>query len=132
MKFSSPTRSLFGGMIKNRRAELETGLREFCEKISYDPSNWSKIERGIFPPPQDETLISKIAAVLDFSVEEIQQLRDFADLDRDKIPKDISEDEYVLKMLPAFMRTVQELKPSENDMDELLKLIREDFKKKVT
>lgn len=128
---AAPRSSLFGAMVKDRRAEMEIGLREFCERISVDPSNWSKIERGIFQPPTDEVLIRKIATVLEFSVEKIQQLRDFADLDREQIPKDISEDQYVLKMLPAFMRTVQELKPSEDEMDALLELIREDYKKKV-
>jgi len=33
----------FGERIKQLRLERNLGLREFCENVGVDPSNWSKI-----------------------------------------------------------------------------------------
>ena len=45
---------MFGEFIKQKRLEKDLGLREFCRQLDEDASNWSKIERGIMGPPQDE------------------------------------------------------------------------------
>ena len=45
---------MFGKFIKELRARQRLGLREFCLKTGYDPSNWSKIEREVSPPPKDD------------------------------------------------------------------------------
>lgn len=121
----------FGDFVKNRRAELEIGLREFCEQLGYDPSNWSKIERGIFQPPQDRELLERVGKVLQLSdnLAALQEMHDKADLDRGQLPKDITEDTYVMSMLPAVMRTIRETKPSSEEIDELIKLLRDDFRK---
>lgn len=39
-------------------------MREFCRLADLDPSNWSKVERGIFPPPRSRDCITDIASVL--------------------------------------------------------------------
>jgi len=124
---------LFGQLVKNRRAHLELGLREFCEELGYDPSNWSKIERALFPPPSDRKLLERVATVLgmDNDPQQCQELYDAADLDRNQIPKDISEDAHIMSMLPAFMRTIRETKPTSEEIDELMKLLREDFREKI-
>ncbi len=121
----------FGDFVKNRRAELEIGLREFCEQLGYDPSNWSKIERGLFQPPQDRELLERVGKILQLSgnATALQEMQDKADLDRGQLPKDITEDSYVMSMLPAVMRTIRETKPSSEEIDELIKLLRDDFKK---
>ena len=44
---------MFGEFIKQVRERQRLGLREFCLENGYDPSNWSKIEREVLPPPRD-------------------------------------------------------------------------------
>ena len=54
----------FGEFVKILRSEQRLGLREFCVRYEHDPSNWSKIERGVIPPPKDLGLQEKLAAQL--------------------------------------------------------------------
>jgi len=39
-------------------------LREFCRPAELDPSNWSKVERGILPPPKSSKTMADIASAL--------------------------------------------------------------------
>ncbi len=48
----------FGVLVKDMRIKKRLTLRKFCQELELDPSNWSKIERGINPPPRDETVLS--------------------------------------------------------------------------
>src|SRR5205807_10330439 len=43
--------------MKQIRERQRLGLREFCLENGYDPSNWSKIEREVLPPPRDEVTL---------------------------------------------------------------------------
>ena len=43
----------FGPFIKLIRSRQELPLRLFCEEHGYDPGNYSKMERGLRPPPSD-------------------------------------------------------------------------------
>ena len=52
---------MFGEFIKKRRIDKGLGLREFCKQIEMDASNWSKVERGVLSPPQDEEKLRNIA-----------------------------------------------------------------------
>ena len=45
---------MYGEFIKAIRIKKEISLREFCKQVEMDASNWSKIERGVSAPPQDE------------------------------------------------------------------------------
>ncbi len=44
--------SKFSSMLKRIRLERGLTLREFCLKNGFDPGNYSKLERGLFPPPE--------------------------------------------------------------------------------
>ncbi|MCJ7833606.1 MAG: helix-turn-helix domain-containing protein, partial [Deltaproteobacteria bacterium] len=61
---------MFGEFIKKRRIVKGLGLREFCKQIEMDASNWSKIERGVIPPPQDPAFLDKTANLLGLGEEE--------------------------------------------------------------
>ena len=50
---------IFGKTLKKLRAEKELSIREICKKVNYDPSNWSKIERGKLSPPSNEGTLKK-------------------------------------------------------------------------
>ena len=56
--------SSFGKFLKEMRAKQGLTLREFCRLANLDPSNWSKVERGILPPPKSSQVMTDIASVL--------------------------------------------------------------------
>jgi hypothetical protein len=36
----------FGEFVRQKRLAVNLELREFCDQAQFDPSNWSKVERG--------------------------------------------------------------------------------------
>ena len=36
-------------------------MRDFCLRHGFDPGNYSRLERGLFPPPQREELLERYA-----------------------------------------------------------------------
>ena len=53
----------FGTYIREARLRLQEedrrtySLRQVAERVGIEPSYLSKIERGIFPPPSEETIV---------------------------------------------------------------------------
>lgn len=121
---------MFGEFIKERRIERDISLRKFCQSIDYDASNWSKIERGLLAPPQEEEKLNKIAKVLGIKkhTDEWQEMIDHARVSANHLPDDISTDKAVLNSLPLFFRTVRSEKPSAEDLDRLLALLKKESK----
>jgi len=119
---------MFGEFIKSLRLERDIGLREFCRRLSFDASNWSKIERGVLAPPQDKDKLDKIAKVLNVEKGEdlYNELMDKASIDAGIIPKDILSDQETLNSLPMFFRTVRSEKPTPEELEKLIKKIRGD------
>jgi transcriptional regulator with XRE-family HTH domain len=119
-------KSMFGEFIKALRIEKDIGLREFCRRLSIDASNWSKVERGVLPPPQDDEKLGRIAAVLgiDKDSELYSDLKDKAAIAAGIIPKDILSDKETLNSLPMFFRTVRSEKPTPEELEELIRKIR--------
>jgi transcriptional regulator with XRE-family HTH domain len=117
---------MFGNLIKELRLEKEISLREFCRQLSLDASNWSKIERGLLAPPQDEEKLMKIAEVLGVKIpsEKYSEIKDKAALDAGIIPKDILSDKEVLNSLPMFFRTIRNEKPTKEELEKLIESIR--------
>ena len=117
---------MFGDFIKSLRIERDVGLREFCRRLSIDASNWSKIERGVMPPPQDEEKLDKIAEVLDIEKNSdlYIELKDKASIDAGIIPKDLLSDKETLNSLPMFFRTVRSEKPTAEELEKLIERIR--------
>jgi len=109
---------MFGEFIKEMRFRKKLGLREFCIASGCDPSNWSKIERGMMPPPQDQTLLNKIAVILDLeeNAKDRELLFDYAAIDAGKIPSYVLEDAELVKRLPVFFRTATGKKPTKEDL----------------
>ena len=105
---------MFGEFIKERRIAKGIGLREFCKRMEIDASNWSKVERGLLAPPQDENKLRKIARLLDIKIGSPlwKEMKDKANIDAGIIPEDILSDEKVLNSLPIFFRTIRSEKPT--------------------
>lgn len=111
----------FGDYLKNLRKEKKITLREFCLKASADPANISRIERGSMPPPQDPDILERYAKALGISTgsNEWYTFFDLAAASRGIIPKDIMSDPEVVRMLPAFFRTLRGQKPTDDEMRKL-------------
>jgi transcriptional regulator with XRE-family HTH domain len=111
----------FGDFLKNLRKNKRVTLREFCLKASADPANISRIERGSMPPPQDPDILERYAKALDIATgsSEWYTFFDLAAANRGMIPKDIMSDPEVVRMLPAFFRTLRGQKPTEEEMRKL-------------
>jgi transcriptional regulator with XRE-family HTH domain len=119
---------MFGDFIKKRRIDKGLGLREFCKQIETDASNWSKVERGVLSPPQDEEKLRNIAQLLDieFGSGEWKEMKDLANIDAGIIPADILSDKQVLDSLPMFFRTIRSEKPTPEELDKLINIIRKE------
>lgn len=116
----------FGRNIKELRLRKRLSLREFSRQINMDASNWSKIEREVMPPPQDEEKLMKIAKVLGITLESDQYstLGDLAAIDSGIIPRDLLNDEETLKSLPIFFRTIRNKRPTEEQLRDLIESMR--------
>lgn len=113
----------FGQQIKELRIESQLTLRDFCKRIEMDPSNWSKIERGIIQPPQDSQLLQQIQATLNLDGQQLQNLKDLADVARGEIPADLRDEELMAKM-PAFFRAMKGQEYTEEDLEKLKESVR--------
>lgn len=122
---------MFGEFIKERRIKLKLSLRQFSEELDFDPSQWSKIERGILAPPKSESVLSKIGSVLKIhkGSDEWKELMDLAALSAGRIPQDILSDEELVKVLPFVFRTVRNTKPTEKELRSLAEIVRANIKR---
>jgi transcriptional regulator with XRE-family HTH domain len=120
----------FGNLLKDLRIKKELSLRQACRLINYDPSNWSKIERGIMSPPSDEKTLQKWAKVLGLAGDkkQFQEFIDEAKITQGIIPQDILSQEEIVECLPAFFRTLRNKKPTKKEINQLIDLIRRQSK----
>lgn len=118
---------MFGAFIKDLRARQRLGLREFCLEHGHDPSNWSKLERELLPPPRDEDTLREWARQLGLKrgSEDWDKFFDYAAVDSGRIPDYVLKDEAIVERLPALFRTLSGRKPGEEDWDDLLQRLRE-------
>lgn len=116
----------FGQNLKKARIVQNLSLREICKKTGYDPSNWSKIERGIIAPPIDKKILAKWAHAIGFKSKskEYQEFIDTAQIAQGIIPQDILSRKNAVNYLPAVFRTLRNEKPSKQEIDRLIELIR--------
>lgn len=114
----------FGNFVKEIRLKNKISLREFCKKAEYDPSNWSKIERDMMPPPKSIHVLEKIAHVLDLKPgsQEFLLLNDLAAFS--SIPQELIENNKMLEKLPVFFRTARGDKPTKKELEDILSLIK--------
>lgn len=96
---------MFGEFVKQKRIECELSLREFCRRLNEDASNWSKIERGKLPPPQDIEKIEMISGILNIKKDsqEWNNLLDYARIDAGIIPDYVMKDSELMAVLPLFL-----------------------------
>ena len=119
-------RKTFGELFKERRIETGRTLRAFCEEYGFDPGNISKLERGLFPPPDDDTKLAEYAAALHLRPggEAWIEFFDLAAAEKGKLPKDLLSDAELVEKLPVLFRTLRGQKLSEARLDALVEKIR--------
>jgi len=105
----------FGEFVKECRILRKISLRDFCRKNELDPSNWSKVERGILGPPKSRDTLKNIAKSLDIveNSEEFYTLFDLALMGH--LPVDLLEHPAYLEKLPVFFRSLRGNKPNDNE-----------------
>ena len=120
----------FGDLFKLKRIEKGSTLREFCRINGFDPGNVSKIERGLFQPPQSKEMLSKYAAALGIEEgsEDWLAFCDLAIISAGKIPEDIVTNEELMNALPVLFRTVRDKTLDEECLEKLIKSIKRELR----
>ena len=116
----------FSEMLKRLRIAQGLTLREFCHKHGFDPGNYSKLERGLFPPPESSESIERYATALGIvpGSDEWLQFFDLASAERGRIPADIMSDEQLVQKLPLLFRTIRGKPVSPEQLNELAERVR--------
>jgi len=119
---------IFGDMLKELRLKRELTLRKFCLITGVDPGNLSRWERGVSAPPSDE-LIERMAATLGLEqgTDEFDDFLTAAALSKGRLPKKTLENEQLMAKLPVFFRTMDGRKLTEEQLDALLEIIKENL-----
>jgi len=119
----------FGEFIRRKRLEAGYGLREFCKQLEIDASNWSKVERGKLPAPEDKEYLESIAKFLSFKKgsSDWHTLFDLASISRKKIPDDVYDNKEFVFVLPVFFRTVRGDKPTKKEFESAIKFFNGKF-----
>ncbi len=115
---------MFSDNVKKLRLEKRLTLRDFCEQAGLDPSNWSKVERGINPPPGDVKTLERLAAFFRLTGERKLAFMDEAALQRNEIPPDVADNAMLQKALPAFFRAARGHELTEAELKNLTEDIR--------
>lgn len=119
----------FGELVKELRIAQKKTLRQFCHENGLDPSNWSKIERDVNPPPKDQATLSRWARFLDLKPD-TEPWADFicrAEISRGNIPREVMSDKKLLAKLPVFLRTVRGAELTEEQLDDFIAKVREAY-----
>jgi hypothetical protein len=84
------------------------------------------MERQAISPPQDREILSRYATALGLAEgsDDWYLFFDLAAADRGIIPKDIMEDDELVRELPAFFRTLRGQKPTEDEMQRVIDKIK--------
>ena len=113
----------FGVILRNKRLGINMTLREFSRLANYDPSNISKIERGVAIPPATITLRNWARHLnIQKSTEEYQHFLDMGQIARNRIPDGTTAD-FRNKLLPAVLRTSRSKNLTREEFDKLVKLL---------
>jgi transcriptional regulator with XRE-family HTH domain len=115
---------MFNETIKSLRIQKRLTLRDFCAQIGLDPSNWSKVERGVNPPPGDVGLLERLADFFGLTGAAKLSFIDEAALQRREIPADVADNAILQKALPAFFRAARGHELTEQELSSLAEDIR--------
>lgn len=118
----------FGEFFKAKRIANEMTLREFCEKYEFDPGNISKLERGVLPAPLGEDKLKKYAKALGVKPgsDDYVEFFDLAAASAKNFSVKNIKDEELLRKLPVLFRTLDKKDLTEEKLNRIIRLIREE------
>lgn len=108
-----------GALLKRLRINAGFGLRQFAEMVEVQPSNWSAIEHGRRPLPEDRDKLMQIADILGLvSAEDRAEFFDAATR-TGQLPADVQHlsDR---KLVPALLRTIDNRNLSDSEIQALI------------
>ncbi len=116
----------FSLLLRKLRAATGLTMREFCLKNGFDPGNFSRLERGLYPPPNREDLLERYATALGLAEggDSWIEFFDVAAASKGQIPKDLLSDVELLEKLPALFRTLRGRPMPPEKLDEFIEDVR--------
>jgi len=119
-------KKLFGEYFKASRIAIKKTLRQFCIGNGLDPGNISKLERSLLPPPQSREKLEEYAGYLKIKKgsDGWYTFFDLAAAETGKIPDDIMAKEKIEDKLPILFRTLRGQKVSDENLEKLIKILR--------
>lgn len=116
------TINVFGEFLRRKMVEREMTLRELARLSGFDPSNLSKIERGVAYPPQKTENLEKIALALSLDEGETEEMIELALFANGKIPDHLSSVKEN-KAIPLLLRAIQNKQMTEEQVEKLTEII---------
>jgi transcriptional regulator with XRE-family HTH domain len=118
--------TLFGEFFRQLREKTGLSLRSFSEKHGFDAGNISRLERGVFLPPESDSKIREYANALGLREGGTEWIEFFdkAAASRGQLPHDLHREEDLVRRLPLLFRTLRGNKPSSDALDEIINLVR--------
>ncbi len=116
----------FGALVKQHRQGLGLTLREFCLTHGFDAGNFSRLERGMYPPPESRAKVEVYAHALGLhpGSDSWTDFFDVASVERGEIPADLMDDATLVEKLPVFFRTLRATPVDPESLDKLIDQIR--------
>ena len=115
----------FASFLQSLRRQQQLPLRRFCEQFGLDPGTYSKMERGLRPPPKSRQAQDKLAHQL--GLEEGSEARraflDAVAISAGQVPQDILDDEAMAAKLPVLFRTIRGEKLAGEQLDGVVELM---------
>jgi len=119
----------FGEFIRKKRIENGLILKDFCRKINFDCSEWSKIERGLSSPPQSDLYLKIIAKELNIgeSSEEYLHMYQLANSFFKQKMSQSQIEEKVVGALPLFSGPEREVGALKKDLVSLYDFLKKEL-----
>lgn len=114
----------FGEFFRAKRLAAGYTLRRFCAEFGFDPGNISKMERGILAPSTSNLEEYARCLRIKKGTSEWQEFFDLAAASQGRIPPDILSDEELVAKLPLVFRTLRNARPTEDQLDDLIAIVR--------
>ena len=120
------SRNPFGDLLRRLRTERKVTLRAFCLENGFDPGNFSRLERGLYPAPKSQHLLEKYAKAfgLEPGTDGWLEFFDAAAVSKGQLPPDLLTDAELVEKLPVLFRTLRGKPVPSEELDELVDVIR--------
>lgn len=110
-------------LVKSIMEREKIGLRELARRSGVNAGYLSRVLSKIEPPFQDLGKLEIIANSLNIEKgsDEYYKLFDYAKVDGGRLPEYVKNREEVMSFLPAFFRTIDNKKPTKEQLEKLMK-----------